>query len=660
VQPSQLQDGLVARAQSRWPGLWQRAGPWLGLLISGALVAICYAFALRLPFFFDDMPVFSWLSDQNLVELWTAGSDNGFYRPLTFTVYMLGRSFPVGTQQVVLHGANLLLHWLNAILVMLVVRRMGDGEPTPLTGILAGVLYAVFPFLYRAVPWVTAMPHMFAVALTLLAAYAALRAEPHGKVGWWLLSVLATALAPFAHESGFVCSVIVAGLIWIRYGLFRWRRLAWVALGGVLSLGALLLRMQLPGVGSLKLEGLSSVLGNAMYFFHGLVYPLGPAMGWLVHQHGWHDYPLVIIATLWLAAILIGLAVRTKRWRWIAGGLWWWLWGSLPSALTFDHLALINSPRYYALGGVGIVILWAYLVTSLAQLIRRRWGHVLAWSLCTVAIVGPNLSYLSAERQLHQQLFSVYQQILDAAKEAGNEPLGCVNLPAWLAPRRQTYALTKDGVVALPLYTNAREFLGINGAAIQADNVMFVHTLYDPEPYYFGYHGDWPDWGQMRQFALEHRSVWLVKYQDERFVALPVGSMLVSSASLGEAPVARFEGGPVLESASVQASGPGHWELALDWLASGPVDAQVFVHVLDGNGGMILQADGAALGGMVPLWILQAGDRVHDVRHLYLPEQGGPYTVLVGVYDSNGRFVALVGGVRAPDDAVAVATIGRQ
>jgi hypothetical protein len=75
---------------------------------------------------------------------------------------------------------------------------------------------------------------------------------------------------------------------------------------------------------------------------------------------------------------------------------------------------------------------------------------------------------------------------------------------------------------------------------------------------------------------------------------------------------------------------------------------------------MILQADGAALGGMVPLWILQAGDRVHDVRHLYLPEQGGPYTVLVGVYDSNGRFVALVGGVRAPDDAVAVATIGRQ
>jgi hypothetical protein len=656
VQRSRQRDGLPARAQSRWSGLWQRAGPWPGLLVSGALIVTCYGFALGLPFYFDDLPVFSWLSDRSLIELWTGGSDNGYYRPLTFTVYMLGRLFPMGTQQVVLHGTNVLLHWLNAVLVMLVARRIGDGERAPLAGTLAGALYAVFPFLYRAVPWVTAMPHMLVVTLTLLAAYAALRAESEGRTGWWLVSVLATALAPFAHESGLTCGIIVGGVIWIRHDIWHRRRIAWVALGGLLNLGALLLRMQLPGIGSFKIDGLSSWFENVMFFLHGLVYPVGTAIGWLVHQRGWHDFTLIILATLGLAAVLVVLAVRTRRWRWIAIALWWWLWGSLPAALRFGYLGLINSPRFYALGGVGIVILWGYAIASLSQLVRRRWGQVLTWSLCTAAIVVPNLAYLSAEQGLHRQLFGVYQQILVAAKEGGSEPLGCVNLPAWLAPRRQAYALSKDGVIALPLYTNAREFLGINGAAIRADNVMFVHTLYNPEPYSFGYHGDWPDWDQMRQFALQHRSVWQVRYQGGRFVALPVGSMLASDASPGEQ-VARFEGGPVLESAYVRAAEQGHWELALDWLAAGPVDAQVFVHIVDRNGVLALQADGAALGGMVPMGIWQAGDRIHDVRHLYLPEQGGPYTVLVGVFDGSGRFPALVDGVRVADDAVPVATI---
>ncbi len=651
------QDGLLAPAPFSWPGTRTRTGLWTGLLISGALIAVCYGFAFGLPFYFDDLPVFSWLSNRSLIELWTSGSDNGYYRPLTFTVYALGRLLPFGMQQVILHGTNVVLHWLNAILVMLAVRRMESGRQTSPTGTLAAVLYALFPFLFRAVPWVTAMPHMLVVMLALLAAYAALCAEPRGRVGWWLLSIVATALAPFAHESGFVCSIIVGGLVWIRYGILRWRRIAWVALGGMLNLGTFLLRTQLPGMGSLGLDGLNSWFANTMFFLHGLAYPLGPAIGWLVHQRDWHDFTLVIAATCALAVALIGLAVRSKSWRWIAGPLWWWFWGSLPAALTFGYLGLINSPRFCALGGVGVVMLWAYIVTSLSQLVRRRWAQVLTWSLCAVAIAGPNLAYLYQEQQVHLQLFGIYQQILDAARDAANEPLGCVNLPSWLAPRRQTYALSKDGVIALPLYTNVREFVGVNGAPVQADNVMFVHTLYDPEPYYFGYHGDWPDWGQMREFALEHRSVWLVKYQQGKFVTLPVGSIRTGDAPSSERAVVRFEGGPALESASVQALGPGHWTLTLDWLAAGPVDARVFVHIVDANGTLIYQADGAALGGMVPMWIWQAGDRVHDVRHLYLSAHDGPCTVLVGLYDDSGRFPAFVDDARAANDAAPVATM---
>jgi hypothetical protein len=37
-----------------------------------------------------------------------------------------------------------------------------------------------------------------------------------------------------------------------------------------------------------------------------------------------------------------------------------------------------------------------------------------------------------------------------------------------------------------------------------------------------------------------------------------------------------------------------------------------------------------------------------------LPGDGGPYTVLVGLYDAQGRFPAYVDGVRVPNDAAPV------
>jgi hypothetical protein len=92
-------------------------------------------------------------------------------------------------------------------------------------------------------------------------------------------------------------------------------------------------------------------------------------------------------------------------------------------------------------------------------------------------------------------------------------------------------------------------------------------------------------------------------------------------------------------------------------MASGPVSAEIFFHVVDASGHLVAQADGPALGGMVPLWLWQAGDRVYDVRHILLPHDEGPYTVSVGVYDSKGRYPALMHGTRRPGDAAPLATI---
>ena len=647
----------------------------LGALISGILIAACYGYVLRLPFYFDDLPVLTWLSGRSLTEVWTTSSENAYYRPLTFTIYRFGLLFPKGAQQVVLHATNLVLHWIASLLVMALVRRCAKNRTGTITGLLAAALYAVFPFLFRAVPWVTAMPHLLVVALTLTATLAALKANEEDTAGWWAISLTATALAPFAHESGLVCSAIVGGLVVIQRGFrLRRRKVAGVLLGGLLNAGALLLRARIPGTGSFLPDGLNSILENTMFALQGLLYPVGPAIGLLVHRYGWNDFALIGIASGSLVLLLVWQSTRARDGgtdvRWIARALWWWAWGMLPATVRFRYGGLVNSPRFYALAAAGIVMLWAEIIVRLARLpwtdlsgslgkaaSRKVLGGVLAG-----ALLASNVSFLWAQKGAHQAIVHVYQQILEVSESEANAPLGFVNVPAWMTPREQTYALSKDGAVMLPLYTNVWQYIAVNRQERPADNVMVVHVLQEPEKIYWGFHGDWLDWEQMRQFAVEHQTVWLARWDRQeplgRFVLHYAGA-IEEDQPPAQTALARFTGGPVLEAASAQQVEQGQWTVTLTWHAEGPVEANVFVHVVDAAHNLIAQTDGAALQGMAPLSVWQPGDRVVDVRHLTVPEDGGPYTVLIGVYNAAGRLPALVKGIRQPDDAVPVTEITR-
>jgi hypothetical protein len=123
-------------------------------------------------------------------------------------------------------------------------------------------------------------------------------------------------------------------------------------------------------------------------------------------------------------------------------------------------------------------------------------------------------------------------------------------------------------------------------------------------------------------------------------------------------PVARFEGGPDLVSASVEREAGERPTLTLTWHAGGPLPANIFVHVVDAQGALLSQADGAVLGGTVPGEVWQAGDCIHDLRSLDLGGGARPLTVLVGLYDAQGRLPAYSRGARVPNDAVPAAQIG--
>lgn len=631
--------------------VWDRYHGWVIAGVTAALALVCYGFVLRLPFFFDDLPIMTWLSRHDWVEIWTQSSENHFYRPLAFSIYKLGRLFPAGIDRALLHGVSLSLHWISAILVAKLVRLTGGSAEE---GLVASVLFVVFPFLFLAVPWITAMSHPLVTALTLLATCAALEAEDRGVAAWWGLSLLATALAPLAHESGPVCAVIVGGVVLSVHGFRSRRRVFLLGLGVFLNGATVVLRSHIPGVGSPAFVGAQDWVENTMFFLHGLTYPVAPALGRLVRRYGVQDFALVGFAAACFFAALAWLLLRSDDRRWAVVGLWWWAWGALPAGLSLRYAYVYTAPRLYSLAAVGTVILWSKAILWVSGSPKKPVLRRAVAVAMVVLVTTQSVTFLRQQAALFSALNGIYQQILDVADGEGNAPLGFVNIPRALSHPDETYVMIQETVLFVPPYSNIGEFIEVNAEWVPATAVIFAPVLKETD-LVVGLQGYGLDWDQLRWYALEHETIWLVRWDDGRFRLDHVGTVTAGGTALSQ-PLARFEGGPTIESAWVEPMDDGCWSLTLDWIADGPVDARIFVHVVDDVGNVVAQADGPALGGMLPPWAWRAGDRIRDVRRL-TPGGCGPFTVRVGLSGSQGRLPAYRNGIRWPEDAANVARI---
>jgi hypothetical protein len=117
--------------------------------------------------------------------------------------------------------------------------------------------------------------------------------------------------------------------------------------------------------------------------------------------------------------------------------------------------------------------------------------------------------------------------------------------------------------------------------------------------------------------------------------------------------------GYTLASEEIHAGQP--LTLTLYWTAesAGNRDWTVFVHLLDGAGQRMAQADGPPMGGRYPTTAWAAGEIVADAHTLSLPDvlPGGPYQLLVGLYDlTSGERLPLFDarGEPLPEQAVSL------
>jgi hypothetical protein len=269
--------------------------------------------------------------------------------------------------------------------------------------------------------------------------------------------------------------------------------------------------------------------------------------------------------------------------------------------------------------------------------------------------VTQSVVFLRRQRHLFTTLNAVYSRVLDVAAYESGEPVpGFVNLPASLAYPEKTYAMILETVLFVPPYSDLSEFFAVNGLR-QADAVVFSPVVVD-SGYVCALRGEGLDWDDMRQFAVERKSVWLARWRDGRLALDEVGNVEARTSGTSSDPLVTFEDGIAIESVSVEkATGEG-WEVTIDWLAQGPVDARILVHVRDANGRMMMQADGPAVGGMIPPWNWRRGDRIHDVRHV-LACSYPPCTVQVGLFNDDGRYPAYLEEGRCADDVCPVASL---
>ncbi|MGC9357262.1 MAG: hypothetical protein ACP5GX_05325, partial [Anaerolineae bacterium] len=133
------------------------------------------------------------------------------------------------------------------------------------------------------------------------------------------------------------------------------------------------------------------------------------------------------------------------------------------------------------------------------------------------------------------------------------------------------------------------------------DAVTYGPLFEETEPFWIT-QGPWIEGEALRNFILDRSSIWLGYFDDadERFLLDFVGYLRPEVAAPEIEPQVRFEGGPLLLRTIIERADADRWRVAFDWYAQGPVNATIFVHVRDGAGNVVTQAqaDGPAMSGL--------------------------------------------------------------
>jgi hypothetical protein len=628
------------------PTRWQLA---LTMAATAAVAAVLYWPTLTLPVLYDDLLHIQITRTLTWITVWLPSPAFGFYRPMTFVPLMVTHAIFGHYPGWVLHGIVVVLHSLNAALVVALAWRMSLG----LTRALAvGLLFSLFPFSYQALYSHNVHPMVLALLLTgLHVSLSAGQAAPPRALALWALVAVIFGLSVLTHESAILLGVFLFLVSVIRAEARRplhprlpvppW--LILVLFGGVYTLMYRVLRG--GGDSEVAADGVAGLWLRCLYLLQGGAYPFT----WFAHRLPQLSADVLILGSVSLAlGWSAWAALRRPHRAPLLVGWAWWLIAAALLALSLPTDYLLHGPRLLYLASVGIAWLWVTLLTRLAEVPHiGRAAAVVVFGFVAVT----NWQFVRARIADYQRLTEPVRVWQTSFSEQSAETgLVLVNVPAWLSPLRNTYAIGSEFVTMLGNYLFIEDLVAENLRVMYPVQAIEIPDLLSAPPYAYGVH---------RQTSLDHLAwqadtrpwhVFVTRYEADGPVTTQTG--WVTRVENASAPLATF--GPyTLFSAEAQRCEQSialtfTWQTAAD--NPPPASATMFVHAIDAAEQIIAQADGPPLGLMPQL--VPAGVTLTDLRSISVAE-GRPARVRVGVYDSitGLRFPALTADqTRLPDD----------
>ncbi|MBN1890259.1 MAG: hypothetical protein JW850_19845 [Thermoflexales bacterium] len=624
-------------------------------LAAAAVAAAFYAPTLRFGFFNDDPSGhFAWMTGRSAWSFFLDAGGHGYYRPLSFALWQvlhdwLGRHDPF-----VLHSLNVLTHAANAALVCCLGYRLSrspdlDTKRPIWYGLVAGLLFALYPFSYEAVPYVGSFVHplvTFFILLTLLF-YLAWRAgeSQRGGWGWFLAAHAALTLAVLTHENGIIIPLLILAMEGFQVSGFTSCRQALPRLSFFIEPALFAFIWLLVPKASGAIRALSpSAAANGLPFLQALVYPVAPLAG--------RDLTRLVLVALVALAGLAWLAHKLRQLRLAAFGLLVWGLASLPAILLLDQAYVTGSPRLFYLGSVGAALLWA--MGGQVSGFRFQVFLIACYLAPFVLWLWP---YTTCQLRYQGYGGEVGRMMAGATRQAGGGQVTFVNLPYFFGSRGpgtacpRPFALAPTGVVVIPPYADARDFALYNGGLDLPTRAVRVDE-YVPG---WAVHGEEAGASGLRQ-ALVTSHVFVFDLVGWQLHDLSSRWQL-DAPQPGAPPVAALGSAIQLERFDL-ACLDSHVVVSLTWRAAAAPgqDYTVFTQLLDASGQLVAQHDGPPAEGLAPTRLWQAGDRVVDVHTIAAPDGAADTLRLIaGMYDpaTGMRLEALrPDGVRLAGDAV--------
>ena len=632
----------------------QTVAPWkatalslLPLPIALGLTLAVYFDSMSAGFMFDDPFDLRRASGRSFIQILTDAGEHSYFRPVPLIVWKLAHLLVGRHDPTILHALALAIHAVNGWLVYQLGRRLMD----VLSGMLAMALFVLFPLSYQVVSIVNSFFHALVTTWILVAIllYWDWRTNPERTAFDPRLVIAAASafLAMLTHENG-LAGVALIILIEATLRLSgRVTRISFApAVFGGLAVVYLAIWWLIPRWRSEWSITPDSLKMNGLYFLQGITYPVSGQLG---------SVPLTRSATETILAagaitlsVLAVTALIRHRQLVFSLGVGWFIAAVFPAWLLLPWSYVVDGPRLMYLASIGSAIAWAAAISPTLPA-RSVGGYArAALGLLIAAFILVTSSQFIVKRiQLQAQGAAVVWQLAETATLQGPEAGRLyVNLPSWISFKQREFLLGSTGVSMIPDYIGLRRSVYVHSGKHPEIISLTYPDIASEWDHHYGTHGRIASPDHLETAIRQGGGVYLTRFLPGKLKLDYVGH-LESQDSVTTTKLASFDDWAVLERTDARREG-NRIVVNLVWRASksSPTDFTVFLHLVDESGELIAQADGYAIGGMLPPRRWQPGDRIEDRRYIELTESndGVPTRMLIGMYDR-------ASGARAPATA---------